>query len=455
MPLYENFPYTNFHELNLDWLVERVQALEAAFPEGTIGIPKGGTGADNAAQARENLGISADNIPMTEGSTSTLAQEISRLEDNINSLAGDIKYRIFRVVTDLGLTSGTATLSSCWAAMSIGDILIAPPSEFAPGQVPENSGSVVIVRNAGTSGSLRFYGTRTYEQPFSNNYPSGTWHTLLNDTDVIPVSQGGTGAATAAEARQNLGIDFSGTVLSVANVGADTAGNVPLTAADLDVKIKLYTSITDPDIGLPSGSTITAVWNAMPANSRVVFPRSEVSDPPEDSAGVIDICKTGPNSNLGWILYHAQQESVGDYQMYLTSAGVPSGTWVKPSSKIAVETLYNQNPQNIAGNGAADFFLPFSNLQTPGTPIAIGSVQLYATAGSSFLGLYRFYIDRSNQRFEISCRNYNSGSLNYVDGSGNYWSASPNSNNAYNLNFNNNGNVNNNNANNTNGVRPD
>lgn len=338
MPLYENFPYTNFHELNLDWLVEKVASLEAAFPEGTIGIPKGGTGADNAAQARENLGIIAPNIPIAEGSTSTIDQEISRLEDNLNSLSGDIKYRIFRLVTDLGLTSGTATLSSCWAAMSTGDILIALPSEFAPGQIPENSGSVVLVRNAGTSGSLRFYGNRTYEQPFSNNYPSGTWTTILNDTDVIPVNKGGTGATTADQARQNLGIDFSGTVLSVANVGADTAGNVPLTAADLDVKLKLYTSITDPDIGLPTGSSVTAVWNALPANSRVVFPRSEISDPPVDAAGVIDIAKTGPNSNLGWILYYGQQEITGNYQMYLTSVGLPSGTWKKVGAD-SVETI--------------------------------------------------------------------------------------------------------------------
>lgn len=333
MPLYENFPYTNFHELNLDWLVEKVASLEAAFPEGTIGITKGGTGADNAAQARENLGIIAPNIPIAEGSTSTIDQEISRLEDNLNSLSGDIKYRIFRVVTDLGLTSGTATLASCWAAMSTGDILIAPPSEFAPGQVPENSGSVVLVRDAGTSGSLRFYGTRTYEQPFANNYPSGTWNTILNDTDVIPVNKGGTGATTAEAARQNLGITFDGVVVSVAGIPAETStGNVPLTATDLDVKMKLYTTITDPDIGLPTGSSVTAVWNALPANTRIVFPRSEVSDPPVDAAGAIDIAKTGPNSNLGWILYHGQQQSVGDYQMYLTSAGVPSGTWKKLGS---------------------------------------------------------------------------------------------------------------------------
>lgn len=407
MPLYENFPYTNFHELNLDWLVERVQALEAAFPEGTIGIVKGGTGATTAEGARENLGIIAPNIPIAEGSTSTLDQELARLEDNINSFAADIKYRIFRVVTDLGQTSGTATLASCWAAMSIGDILIAPPSEFAPGQVPENSGSVVLVRNAGTSGSLRFYGNRTYEQEFQNNYPTGTWHTILNDTDIIPVNKGGTGAATAAEARQNLGIDFSGTVLSVANVGADTAGNVPLTAADLDVKIKLYTSITDPDIGLPTNSTVTAVWNALPANSRVVFPRSEISDYPADSAGVIDICKTGPNNNLGWILYHAQQESVGDYQMYLTSAGVPSGTWIKTGMTLQ-NMLVQSSQTNINPNSAADFFIPFSDITTPGEIIAIASVNLRASSGSSYLALYRFSIENYNSRITVSCRNYGS-----------------------------------------------
>ena len=39
-------------------------------------------------------------------------------------------------------------------------------------------------------------------------------------------------------------------------------------------------------------------------------------------------------------------------------------------------------------------------------------------------------------------RNNNDGGLNNVGNNGNYWSASPNSNNAYNLNFNNNGNVN-------------
>ncbi len=337
MPLYENFPYTNFHELNLDWLVEKVSSLEAAFPEGTIGISKGGTGADNAAQARENLGIIAPNIPISEGSTSTIDQEISRLEDNLSSLSGDIKYRIFRVVTDLGLTSGTATLSSCWAAMSIGDILIAPPSEFAPGQVPENSGSVVLVRNAGTSGSIRFYGSRTYEQPFANNYPSGTWNTILNDTVVIPINKGGTGATTADQARQNLGIDFSGTVLSVAGVGADTAGNVPLKLENL-----VYNSLSE--LGLGSGSTLSAVWTALPDNSLLIANAAGISDPPVNDAGSLEVYK-GTSTVPGFIRFHGKESSTGDYAMYFSSAGAPSGTWKKipgdTPAQIPITNLFN------------------------------------------------------------------------------------------------------------------
>lgn len=348
MPLYENFPYTNFHELNLDWLVERVAALEAAFPEGTIGIPKGGTGADNAAQARENLEIIAPNIPMSEGSSTTIDQEfnsvdaeISRLEDNLNSLAGDIKYRIFRVVTDLGLTSGTATLSSCWAAMSIGDILIAPPSEFAAGQVPETSGSLIMVRDAGTSGSLRFYGSRTYEQPFTNNYPSGTWHTLLNETDVIPVSQGGTGASTAAEARQNLGIDFSGTVLSVAGVGADTAGNVPLKLDNL-----VYNTLSE--LGMGSGSTLSAVWTALPDNSLLIANAADISDPPVNAGGSLEVYK-GTSTVPGFIRFHGKESSTGDYAMYLNAAGDPSGTWKRIATtpfQLPITTLFDFDTQD-------------------------------------------------------------------------------------------------------------
>lgn len=319
MALFNNFPWTNFHELNLDWIVQQVKEIHASFPEGLIGIPKGGTGADNAEDARANLGIIAPNIPMAEGGTTTLDQEISRLEDNINTLADDVKYRIFRLVADLGLTSGTATLSSCWAAMSIGDILIAPPSEFTSEQVPENTGSVVLVRTGGTSGSLRFYGSRTYEQQFVNNYPSGIWNLIVNNTDIIPLNRGGTGASTAEQARQNLGIDFSGTVLSVAGVGADTAGNVPLKLDNL-----VYNTLSE--LGLASGSTLAAVWTALPNNSLLIANAADIADPPSNQPGTLEIYK-GTSDIPGFIRFYSKVDTYNDYAMYMTAAGDPTGVW--------------------------------------------------------------------------------------------------------------------------------
>ena len=321
MALFENFPYTNFHELNLDWLVKKVKEIDAAFPAGTVGIEKGGTGADNAADARTNLGIYATNIPTSAVNPSTIENRLQSLAADISTMDGNIDYRIFRSVTKLGQTAGTATLGSCWAAMSTGDILICPPSDFNPAQVPETAGSVVLVRNGGTSGSLRFYGNRTYEMPFVANYPSGAWSQILNSTDVIPIANGGTGGTTAAEALQNLGIDFSGTVLSVAGVGADPTGNVPLTLEDL-----VATSITE--LGLPVGSTTAAAWTALPAGTTALFPASNVSDPPAVNNGMILMTK-GASSPYPGFIKAFDKESIAEYRMDISSANVASGTWVR------------------------------------------------------------------------------------------------------------------------------
>lgn len=368
MPLYDQFPYTNFHELNLDWLVQKVASLEAAFPEGTIGISKGGTGADNSAQARENLGIIAPNIPLEDGGNYMMDTAIADLENSINALSDDLKYRIFRLVSDLGLTSGTATLSSCWAAMSIGDILIAPPSQFAPGQMPENAGSLIMVRNAGTSGSLRFYGNRTYEKQFSNNYPSGTWNQILNSTDIIPVNKGGTGADNAEAARQNLGIDFSGTVLSVCNVGADTAGNVPLKSNNLT---NVFTTVTE--LGTSTGITIRAAWQLLNNGDMLVARSEEFTNAPSGKSGTIVIHKN-LNGNGGSIHFYGDTRSDGSSIMYLTGSPLaPSGTWSNIGTAITSRTHLTDN-QTIAAGGFTTVRVSIGNGQQ--TPIAIAGINI-------------------------------------------------------------------------------
>lgn len=369
MPLYDQFPYTNFHELNLDWLVKKVSNLEAAFPEGTVGISKGGTGADNATQARQNLGVIASNIPMDAGSSSTVAQVISILSDNINTLAEDIQYRLFRLVSDLGLTSGTATLASCWTAMSAGDILLAPPSEFAPGQVPENYGSVIMIRSAGTSGSLRFYGSQTYEQPFSNNYPSGTWNQLFNSTDIIPIANGGTGADNAADALHNLGIDFTGEVLSVAGVGASPNGDVPLKINDLT---NVYSDISD--LGLGTGSTIGAVYDIMPTPSVAVLPLAQIANPPSNTGSLI-IIKNASSSITA-------VDNAGRTYSMIMSNNAPTGNWKAP---VMMRKFTTESQTIVAGGeGHSDTDVSVAGY----TPVGVVGIQGNGNSGMYVTDFY-------------------------------------------------------------------
>lgn len=325
MGLFNNFPWTNFHEVNLDWIIRQIKDLQTAMPAGLIGIPKGGTGADNAADARDNLGITAENIKMYSGLSQTIEQAMNIMAGNISDLDDALDYRIFKTVVPLGLSSGTAAISSIWTVMSAGDMLLCPPDEVLAGECPESYGSLWLVRSGGNSGCCLFIGKdHLYRKDFSSNYPQAGWEQVYGDADIIPITNGGTGADNASDALTNLGIDFSGTVLSVAGVGADPTGDVPLTAANLDVNYTLYTDITE--LGIPVGSTLSAVWTAIGANNAIViFPSSQISDPPSANAGMIQMIKNNDASS-GYILYFSKESGTYDQRMRL-SGGSPSGTW--------------------------------------------------------------------------------------------------------------------------------
>lgn len=402
MGLFSNFPYTNFHELNLDWLIRTVKKLETAFPEGVIGIIKGGTGADNAADARSNLEIRGDTIPMEYGNASTINDIVDNVIAEVNDIntrfANNITYKIFKSVSSLGLTPGAVNLGTVWATMSIGEILIAPPTEFASGVAPESSGALVVIRNGGTSGSIRFYGNNTYSMDFVANYPSGTWKELFTNADVIPIANGGTGANNAADAIANLGIDFSGEVLSVAGVGANSFGDVPLKATDL-----IPTSVTE--LGLPSGSTVSAIYSVMDNKSAVMLPSSEVGDAP-NANGIIVIVKDTTN-NLAIIEFYGKDASAGDYKMGLNASNVPSGTWyvINDSKPYAIEPQSSAVDNLTVNAGAmvtADWTFP---VKAGYSPIMVYNVNLNnATNGGGgskncYIGLAR--IDATKAYFRV------------------------------------------------------
>lgn len=313
MALFNQFPWTNFHELNLDWLLRKVADMEQAFPEGTIGIPKGGTGATTAEGARQNLGIYGINIPISQVDSTTLDDAIQDIAGDLDELLEALNYKLYKSVDSVGQVPGTATVANTWTAMSSGEIILAPPDQFYPGECPETYGTLIMIRSGGTSGYCLFAGAdHLYKKTFAGNIPQMGWQQVFTDSDIIPIANGGTGADNAADAITNLGIDFSGEVLSVAGVGADQNGDVPLKLDNL-----VITSVSELAL-VPGAVTALQAFNALPIKAEAFLAYTDVSDAPATS-GVIHMYKAA--AGVGSVSLSA---NTGSYRLDLTT-----GDWTE------------------------------------------------------------------------------------------------------------------------------
>lgn len=351
MALFNNFPWTNFHELNLDWLLKKVAQMEQAFPEGTIGISKGGTGATTAEDARANLGVYGVNIPLSSVDSTTIDEAIQSVAGDLDEMAEALNYKMYRDVSDLSLTPGTATVYTLWLAMSAGDLLMCGPEQMYPGECPETYGSLILIRSGAGSGFCLFAGQdHLYRKTFLGNLPQAGWSQVFTDEDIIPIANGGTGADNAADAVTNLGIDFSGEVLSVAGVGANAQGDVPLTLGDLTI-----TSLTEISVTPGSVSGLQA-FNALPAGSEAFLAPTEINDPPANT-GVVHMYKIGAGS--GSVVLTA---NTGVFRM-----DISSGDWTELGSSGAALEWYIRTINSTVPASAAN-----SVLSTPGINVSGG-----------------------------------------------------------------------------------
>ena len=400
MALFNNFPWTNFHELNLDWLLKKVAEMEQAFPEGTIGIPKGGTGATTAEEARANLGVYGINIPLSSLDSTTIDEAIQDVAEDVDdlqtSLANALKYKLFKSVESVGQIPGTATIGNTWTAMSAGEILLAPPDQFYPGECPETYGTLILIRSGGTSGYCLFAGAdHMYKKTFSGNVPLAGWQQVFTDSDIIPIANGGTGADNAADAVTNLGIDFSGEVLSVAGVGADPNGDVPLTLDDLTI-----TSLTELTITPGSVSGLQA-FNALPNGSQAFLAPTEINDPPANT-GVLQIYKIGAGAGSVMLMANTgayrMDVSTGDWEEIGASQGPVTIEWyirqinsTVPASPV--NTVLSTPGINASG-GIPSISLSWS--QHPNhKPVAIAGLTRSGSTSTNW-NWVMFYISASN-----------------------------------------------------------
>lgn len=99
--------------------------------------------------------------------------------------SSDVNYKIYDSVTDLGLTSGSATIVGAWTAMPDGSILICPRGDFPASELPKDTpGEIEIIKNVnGLVGKVEFHGKTAADGDYrmfinSSNVPTGTWYAL-------------------------------------------------------------------------------------------------------------------------------------------------------------------------------------------------------------------------------------------------------------------------------------
>lgn len=200
MGFFQRYPYTNAHQLNLDWIIKIITLFRGGntgesltkksnrdfdfeWSTGSIG-PEGPEGPEGPAGPGVAAGGSAFHYLRKHSST------------DYDTDWSNCAY--YYSVTDLGLTSGSATIAGAYSAMSAPSILSCPIEEFAADQKPTTGfisptfyGSIQIIKCSNIRGFIFAYGKTTDHGDWRMylvdgvHTPSGTWVIANGDSGWI------------------------------------------------------------------------------------------------------------------------------------------------------------------------------------------------------------------------------------------------------------------------------
>lgn len=215
----------------------------------------------------------------------------------------------------------------------------------------------------------------------------------FNLTNVVPVTNGGTGATTAAVARTNLGIKVAGNYSSYQAVG----GTTTLTVADIG---KIFeASVVAPTVNLPVGSTC-ALGDAFHfANSMVVTRQS--TDQIVGLGGTLVNSFTTGNYPITVTWRGGGVWSIADGAVRALNANpgymnLPGGVFQQFGSSVVTT--------NGGGQQAISFATPFT-----GSPYTV-LVSLGDTPGNGRV-LYNVQAALTNSSFTIELRDSTTGAI--------------------------------------------
>lgn len=160
-------------------------------------------------------------------------------------IAVDVDYKIYNAVTDLNLTSGSATISGAWSAMPDNSILICTASNFASGETPV-TGTVEIIKRGSTYGIINCYSAvssdhNDYRMYVDSGTLTGTWVKKITTLDAAsatpkaPASTAAVGTSTAYaradHVHPNPTIIYESKNVSTASLAAGSAYDYTLNVA--------------------------------------------------------------------------------------------------------------------------------------------------------------------------------------------------------------------------------
>lgn len=387
MPFFNRFPYTNFHELNLDWILKKINEIAGTALIKTVN----GKSADDAG----NVEITSLDVPGTVRSVNNYNP------DSVGNV--DLGY-IVNTVNNIAPSSN--------GNVNVGTV------KQVNGNDPDAYGNVI-------AGTVRSINTK---QPDSNGmvalYAGDIRNGVVSVNNTTPDENGNINLPTVAGVTSvnNIGADASGNVsLGIADIPnsvrtvngvSPSNGNVALTPANIgavatsDVEYKIYNSVTD--LGLTSGSaTIEDAWTALTALSILICPATDFANAelPGSYVGIVQIIKT--SSTEGNIYFLAKLSTVGDYRMFLNESNIPDGTW---NHIVLNNFLIAEDVSVTVGNINSGAFKPLSQSVAKSGYTVLGIVG-YTLSGTGANYCSVFKADITGDTATISVKN--NGSSTY------------------------------------------
>ena len=336
-----------------------VQGHITAGTNPTVPVTQGGTGATTAAAALKNLGISASaaELNILSGAAVT-AKELNHLKDTTENVQTQLDGKAS--AESLTGHTGNAAVHITAAERTGWNLAKAhADSTHARSDATKTEASA-------TNGNIKINGTDTkvYAHPASGatagTYTSVTvdsqGHITAGTNPTVPVTKGGTGAATAAAALKNLGITASAEELNILSGATVTAEELnSLKDATDGIQSQLDEKASAASLNSHTGNTAVHISTAERTNWNLAKTHADTAHARTDAT------KTEASATNGSIKINGTDTKVYAHPASGATAGTYTSVTVDSQGHITAGTNPTI-PVSRGGTGATTAAAALSNL---------------------------------------------------------------------------------------------